>query len=263
MVKAINEAPKGYKAPNYEKARTMLLEREKAKVQRPLTRFTNEWVDSGVSIVSYGWTNIRNRQLINVLGVSSSGVVFITCHDSSSITASAQNIANLLLKSIKDVGPNNVVQVIIDNAANCKATGKIIEHTYPHIFWSGCPVHTLNLLMHDIVKHKECGWITELYKREKQLIKFITGHTRTDIDGAKAVKDTVPDSYFWEHVKHVLQFTKPIYYMIKFADSDRPVIGEVYEQMDSMFGQIKDIVEPRDTTLYNYIRAEVENRWEC
>ena len=60
MVKAINEAPKGYKAPNYEKARTVLLEREKAKVQRALTRFTNEWVDCGVSIVSNGWTNIRN-----------------------------------------------------------------------------------------------------------------------------------------------------------------------------------------------------------
>jgi len=28
MVKAINEAPKGYKSPNYEKARIMLLERE-------------------------------------------------------------------------------------------------------------------------------------------------------------------------------------------------------------------------------------------
>jgi hypothetical protein len=34
--------------------------------------------------------------------------------------------------------------------------------------------------MHDIVKHKECGWINELYKRGKQLIKFITGHTRVN-----------------------------------------------------------------------------------
>lgn len=51
MVKAINEALKGYKSPNYQKARTMLLEREKTKVQRALTRFTNEWVDCGVSIV--------------------------------------------------------------------------------------------------------------------------------------------------------------------------------------------------------------------
>ena len=32
--------------------------------------------------------------------------------------------------------------------------------------------------------------------------------------------------------------------------------------MDSMLGQIKDIVEPRDITLYNYICVEVEKRWD-
>ena len=37
--------------------------------------------------------------------------------------------------------------------------------------------------MHDIVKHKECGWINELYKRGKQLIKFMTGHTRVNYYG--------------------------------------------------------------------------------
>jgi len=30
--------------------------------------------------------------------------------------------------------------------------------------------------------------------------------------------------------------------MIRFADTNAPVIGEVYEQMDNMLGQIKDIV---------------------
>ena len=84
----------------------------------------------------------------------------------------------------------------------------------------------------------------------------------TDRDGANAAKDTILDILFWSQVKYVLQFTKPIYYMIKFGDSDKPIIGEVYEKMDNMLGQIKDIVEPRDTTLYNYIRVEVQNRWE-
>jgi hypothetical protein len=50
--------------------------------------------------------------------------------------------------------------------------------------------------------------------------------------------------------------------MIRFADTDQSVIGEVYEQMDSMLGQIKDIVEPRDVNLYNLIHVEVEKRWE-
>ena len=93
LVKAINEAPKGYKSPNYEKARTVLLDREKTKIQRALTPFTNEWGDYKVFIVSDGWTNVRNQHLINVLGVSATGAVFLAAHDSSSIIASSQNIS--------------------------------------------------------------------------------------------------------------------------------------------------------------------------
>jgi hypothetical protein len=58
----------------------------------------------------------------------------------------------------------------------------------------------------------------------------------TDRDGANAVKETLLDYHFWSQVRYVLQFTKPIYDMIKFANLDRPIIGEVYEQMDSMVG---------------------------
>ena len=57
-----------------------------------------------------------------------------------------------------------------------------------------------------------------------------------DREGANAMKEIVLDSQFWSQVWYVLQFTKPIYHMIKFAESDRPSIGEVYVQMDSMLG---------------------------
>jgi hypothetical protein len=125
-----------------------------------LTRFTDEWVDIGVSIVSKGWTNIRNQHLINVLGV-----VFLATQDSLSITSSAQNISKLLQKNINDVGPLNAIQVIIDNARNCKGAGKTIELVHTHVFWSRCLMHTLNLLMHDIVRRKDYGWINDFYKR--------------------------------------------------------------------------------------------------
>ena len=46
--------------------------------------------------------------------------------------------------------------------------------------------------------------------------------------------------------------------MIKFTNSYRPIVGEVYEHKDSMLGQIKDIVEPRDINLHKHIHAEVE-----
>ena len=42
--------------------------------------------------------------------------------------------------------------------------------------------------------------------------------------------------------------------MIQFADTDQSIIREVYEQMDTMLGQIKDIVEPKDAILYEHIK---------
>jgi hypothetical protein len=65
--------------------------------------------------------------LINILGVSATGAVFLAAHDSSSIIASFQNISELLLKTINDVGPSNVIQVITDNATNCKEQVKSLS----------------------------------------------------------------------------------------------------------------------------------------
>jgi len=143
-----------------------------------LSHFTDEQVDSWVSIIFDAWINVRNRHLINVIGVSTSGAVFLLVHDSSSITASVQNILDFSLKTINDVGPYDVIQVITNNATNCEGAGKINEWAHPNIFWSWCLVHTLNLLMHDIFKHRDCRWINDVYKRGKKLIKFVTKHTR-------------------------------------------------------------------------------------
>jgi hypothetical protein len=84
-----------------------------------------------------------------------------------------------LLKTIQEIGPYNVIQVITDNVANCKVAGAIIEDRYPNIFWSRCLVHTMNLLMHGIIKMKnhDYRWIGALYKRGKKMIRFITNHS--------------------------------------------------------------------------------------
>jgi hypothetical protein len=48
-------------------------------------------------------------------------------------------------------------------------------------------------------------------------------------DGANAVKEIVLHNRFWSQVRYELPFNKPIYHMIKFANSNRPIIREVYE----------------------------------
>jgi len=181
MVSTINDAPKGYKSPGYDKARTVGLDHEKAKISHSLNRMTSSWTDHGVSIISDGWTNVKGKPLISVLAVSISGAIFLTAHDYSDKFRISINIAEALLETIDRIGPYNVIQVITNNALNCKAAGAIIEDKYPNIFWYGCLVHTFNLLMHDVVKNKNAQyqWIGDLYKKRKQMIKFITNHSNT------------------------------------------------------------------------------------
>ena len=68
MVSAINDAPKGYKSPGYDKARTVGLDHEKAKINHSLARMTGSWNEHGLSIVSDGWTNVKGKPLISVFG---------------------------------------------------------------------------------------------------------------------------------------------------------------------------------------------------
>ena len=94
-------------------------------------QFTNAWNEYGVSIVLDGWTNVKGKPLINVLGVSATGAIFLLAHDYSDKFKTDMNIAKLLLKNIEAIGPYNVIQVITDNATNCKVEGAIIENKYP------------------------------------------------------------------------------------------------------------------------------------
>jgi hypothetical protein len=101
--------------------------------------------------------------LINVLRVSTSNVVvFLTNHDYQAMNNTGTNITYLLLKTISNIGSLNAIQVIINNASIYKVVGSIIEQLHPHIFWYGCLVHTLNLLIYGTVEHKEIELINTL-----------------------------------------------------------------------------------------------------
>ena len=73
--------------------------------------------------------------------------MFLKAVDCSGETKDKYFIFGLLKEVILEVGLENVVQVITDNAANCKAVGQLIEGQFPHIVWTPCVVHTMNLAL--------------------------------------------------------------------------------------------------------------------
>jgi hypothetical protein len=62
MLRAVNDAPKGYVGPNFEKVRTILLRKEKLMVEKILEPVRSCWSGNGISIISDGWTDMLSLQ---------------------------------------------------------------------------------------------------------------------------------------------------------------------------------------------------------
>ncbi|GMI89573.1 hypothetical protein HRI_002626600 [Hibiscus trionum] len=127
MLKGVNQAPKGYKPPSFDRARTTLVDECQRQLEKELTPVKDTWTTQRTSIVSDGWTNVKRQPLINVVTSNSCGSMFIYAKDFTGQEKTRTNIAEFLLESIEEVGPSNVLQIVTENAANCKAAGKEIE----------------------------------------------------------------------------------------------------------------------------------------
>ncbi|KAL9677447.1 hypothetical protein QQ045_005678 [Rhodiola kirilowii] len=144
-------------------------------VEKDLASVKDTWATQGTSIVSDGWTNVKHQPLINVVASNSRGSMFLYAEDFSGVEKTGKAIADFILKSIDEVvGPSNLLQVVTDNAANCKAAGKEIKKVYKHIFWSPCVVHTLNLIFKDFAT--AFPWMIDTYKRGGNNVKFFLNH---------------------------------------------------------------------------------------
>ena len=84
MLRGANEAPRGYYGPGYEKVYTTLLDVDVQRIEDQLKPIRDSWVEIGVTIVSDGWKDARNRPSINVLVVSHKAAMFLKVMDCES-----------------------------------------------------------------------------------------------------------------------------------------------------------------------------------
>ncbi|XP_058750554.1 uncharacterized protein LOC131623560 [Vicia villosa] len=184
---AANTYISGYIPPSYNAIRTSMLQREKANILKLLQPIKYTWPEKGVSIVTDGWTDAQRRPLINFMATSSAGPMFLKAIDGTGEFKDKHYIAKLILNTIDEVGAQNVVQVITDNAPVSKAAELIVESTQSHIFWTPCVVHTLNLALKCIcspkntsnneVAYNECSWISKVADDAFYIRNFILNHS--------------------------------------------------------------------------------------
>ncbi|RZB86618.1 hypothetical protein D0Y65_026610 [Glycine soja] len=105
----------------YNALRTSLLQQERSHIERLLQPIKSLWSLKGVTLVADGWIDAQRRPLINFMAISEEGPMFLKAIDGSKEYKDKHYMFDLLKDVIKEVGPQNVVQVIIDNAPVCKA----------------------------------------------------------------------------------------------------------------------------------------------
>ena len=66
-----------------------------------------------------------------------------------------------------------------------------------------------------------------------------TSYREDDVGKGKKVKDIILSDLWWDKADYILEFTAPIYDMLRVADTDKPCLHLVYEIWDSKIKKVK------------------------
>ena len=138
MCDAIAVVGPGYKSATYEELRGPILQAEKEDINSRLAELKQTWEVTGCTVMSDGWTDRKGRTLLNFLVHCPKGTMFIKSLDASEHIKDAATICELLDGFIREIGVQNVVQVITNNAANYVSVGKMLMERHRTLFWSPC-----------------------------------------------------------------------------------------------------------------------------
>ncbi|XP_023754955.1 uncharacterized protein LOC111903410 [Lactuca sativa] len=142
----------GMKPPSYHEVRVPLLKLEKEHTKKLLILNETEKNAIGCSLMADGWRDRKGRALINFLVNTPRGSMFLESVDASSYSHTGENLFKLFDYFIKETGPDHVVQIVTDSVANNVLAGKMVEAKYPHIYWTPCAAHCIDLMLEDIFK---------------------------------------------------------------------------------------------------------------
>ena len=176
MVEAIGQFGPGFQPPTQYDLRGRLLEEEHARTKILLQDREDEKIKHGCSIMTDAWTDMKRRSIMNLCTNTSEGTTFIKSKEMSDVSHTSGVIYELVDKAIEDVGAENMVQIVTDNASNNMGAKALLQAKRPNIFWSSCATHTINLMLQGI------GNLAKFKKtidQVKSFTIFVYGHHRT------------------------------------------------------------------------------------
>ncbi|PKU78650.1 hypothetical protein MA16_Dca014915 [Dendrobium catenatum] len=285
---ACNNNLAGYVPPGYNALRSKLLERERAHIETLLEPTKGVWKEKGVSLVCDGWTDPQRRPLINFMAITENYPMFIKAVNCEGEYKDKFFIANLIKEVIVMIGPSNIVQVITDNAPVCRAAGFhwiTVVADDAVLIRNFIMNHSMRLSMFNDFSHLRMLAVAETHfasviimlRRFKQIKNALQSmvisekwscYREDDVGKARYVKEKILDDLWWDNVDYILDFTDPIYDMLREADTDKSCLHLIYEMWDSMLAKVKEIIyrherksNDEDSNFWSVVYTILEDRW--
>ncbi|KAM0018998.1 putative HAT dimerization domain, ribonuclease H-like superfamily [Helianthus debilis subsp. tardiflorus] len=173
MLRSVGNFGRGLKPPTMHELRTWILKEEVKTTTEMVNDIKATWKTTGVSLLSDGWSDMRNRSLINFLVNNQYGTVFLKTVDASNCVKDADKIFELLDGVIEEIGEDIVVQVVTDNASNYKKAGEMLMKKRKKLYWTPCAAHCIDLMLEkigELPQHKNA------LLKAKKVSNFIYNH---------------------------------------------------------------------------------------
>ncbi|KAB2610217.1 hypothetical protein D8674_018249 [Pyrus ussuriensis x Pyrus communis] len=98
---------------------------------------------------------------------------FLKSVDASASIKNGDLLYGYLDDVIQEIGEENVVQVISDNASNYKNAGAKLMEKKEKVWWTPCTAHCIDLMLEDISK---MAWFDDTLKHAKCISKYLYRH---------------------------------------------------------------------------------------
>ncbi|RVW33935.1 hypothetical protein CK203_082981 [Vitis vinifera] len=254
MLDVISAIGPGYKGSNYYQLWINLLKDAKKEVQLLVDSYRAIWAKVGCTIMGDGWTDNRQRTLINFLVYCPEGISFVKSVDASDIVKDATNLFQLF---DEDIGKIDHVAELVKRAS------KVTIFVYNH-------VALLSWL------RKKEGWteilrpgatrfattfiaLKSLHDHKHDLQALVTSKFFVDSRYSKDYKSQVAvsiilDNRFWNDCLIVVNLMSPLMRLLRIVDCDeRPSMGYVYEGMyrenfcnkPNVIGGVMDVIDQK------------------
>uniref|UniRef100_A0A803MP65 DUF659 domain-containing protein n=1 Tax=Chenopodium quinoa TaxID=63459 RepID=A0A803MP65_CHEQI len=163
---------------------------------------------------------------------------------------------SLMEKVVQEIRKEKVVQIVTDNEASVKAVRKKLMKRFPHLYWTACAAHCIDLLLEDIGKKSSIKSVIERARKVSQFIykyKWAVDYTKKFTGGRDLTRPGITRfATQFKMLESVVRHKTALQYMF---DSNTLVT--------SRFGQMNDAlaVEVRET-LSKHPSTEVAKFWE-